>query len=631
MRTAGTTLGRRGVLGFLEALDRIAEAESISQRRFYELAIHEFRARLDDYTAFARSHLISGEVGVRGRADVSVIIPVFQPELSWFRELLRALLAQTVKPAEIIFVLDGPQPTLRRLVADFKLTGTSIKVIEFDTNMGVAEACNAGIATSTSVYIMVLDHDDVPLPALFEFFSSAALADPDIIYFDEALIDEDATRVLNVSARGAFDLPHYLSHPYIVHPIFFRRALVQQAGGFDVTLAISHDVDFFLRCLLQARTITHVPLVGYLWRQVQKSLGTIRQAEVSNATQHAIERFLNARFGWSKGSVELGSGFNMYDIKPPPLENVRVAIVIPTKNRGALVDNCVQSIVSRRDFNASTHEIFIVDHESDEPSSLAILDRWSSKVGVTVLRHHGPWNFSEINNSAVKQIESRGTFSHFVFMNNDIELRTNDWLDALLGTFRFDDVGIVGCCLLYPDTLVQHAGVVVGLCGAAEHAFKFSSGFLEDGRRAPGYLGSLVATRHYGAVTAALMVVATEAFDAIGGFDEALAVGFNDTDLCIRASEAGWRTCYVGRVEATHFESASRGKSAGDPHPADTAHFIDRHLQEIRRGDVYYGLIMDWSSYSLEFSLEARKPFGFRTVAITDSITIRTGEGELVN
>lgn len=611
---AGTTFGHGGIAGFLDALDQIAEAEGTVQRRFQELDIVEFRARLNTFSAFARTHLFDGASPSDARvAGVSVIVPVYQPDLSRFRELLGSLLAQVVKPAEIIFVLDGPQPDPRRLIAAFKATGSKVGLVELDRNRGAAAASNAGLAAATQPYVMILDHDDIVLPPLFEFFAHAATATPDIVYLDEGIVDEDARNVLSVSARGAFDLPHYLSHPYIVHPVFIRRELALQVGGFDASMRISHDVDFFLRCVLHAQTITHVPLVGYLWRQVRRSLGSKLQAEVSEASRLAVQRFVAARFGWPETSVSQGATFNMYDIKPPPDSDARVAIIIPTRNRGDLLDACVQSVMDRRGFNQTRHQIFIVDHETNEPSSLKVLERWSAEDGVTVLSHKGPWNFSEINNSAVRQIQARGQFSHFAFMNNDIELRTNDWLDGLLGAFRFDDVGIAGCYLSYPDTLVQHAGVVVGLCGAAEHAFKFSGGRLADGRRAPGYLGSLVATRHFGAVTAALMVVAAEVFHSLGGFDEALAVGFNDTDLCLRAGESGWRTCYVGRVEAVHFESASRGKSAVDPHPMDTARFIDRHLRAIRRGDDYYGLTMNWSSPALEFSLEPRKPFRLRT------------------
>lgn len=613
---AGATFGRGGMGAFLDALDRIAEAEGTVNRRFQELDLAEFRERLDTFTAFARTHLVQGEAAIDGRvAGVSVIVPVYQPDLSRFRELLASLLAEVVQPAEIIFVLDGPQPGPRRLIAAFKPQASKVVLVELDRNHGVGSACNAGLAAATQPYVMILDHDDIVLPPLFEFFAHAAAADPDIVYLDEAIVDEDARNVLSVTARGAFDLPHYLSHPYVVHPVFVRRDLALRAGGFDASMRISHDVDFFLRCVLHARTITHVPLVGYLWRQVRRSLGSTRQAEFSEASRLAIQRFVVARFGWPETSVAKGTSFNMYDIKPPPRPDARVAIIIPTKNRGDLLDVCVQSIVDRRGFNQSPIEIFIVDHESDDPSSLKVLERWAAADGVTVLAHKGPWNFSEINNAAVRQIEARGEFSHFVFMNNDVELKTNDWLDGLLGAFRLDDVGIVGCYLSYPDTLVQHAGVIVGLCGAAEHAFKFSAGRLADGRRAPGYLGALVATRHFGAVTAALMVVARDVFDALGGFDEAFAVGFNDTDLCLRANDSGWRTCYVGRVEAVHYESASRGKSVVDPHPMDTARFIDRHLRAIRRGDDYYGLTMNWSSPALEFSLEPRKPFRLRTIS----------------
>jgi GT2 family glycosyltransferase len=125
----------------------------------------------------------------------------------------------------------------------------------------------------------------------------------------------------------------------------------------------------------------------------------------------------------------------------------------------------------------------------------------------------------------------------------------------------------------------------------------------------PSYLCSLSATRDYGAVTAALMVMPRSLFSKLNGFDESLSVGFNDTDLCLRAGKLGFKSCYVGAVTALHFESASRGHT---PHPQDTALFIKRHADIIGRGDDYYGRFMDWYFPLPRFTFSYAKPFRFQ-------------------
>jgi GT2 family glycosyltransferase len=202
-------------------------------------------------------------------------------------------------------------------------------------------------------------------------------------------------------------------------------------------------------------------------------------------------------------------------------------------------------------------------------------------------------------------------------MNNDIELVTDDWLDRMAAEFSWNDVGVVGCCLLYPDGTVQHAGVVVGLVGPADHVHRFAP-FLQfaDGPRAPGLLSALVATRDYSAMTAALMMVSLSEFEAVDGFDERLAIGFNDTDLCLRIGARGLRSTYLGSVVAIHHESATRRSTGGVDHPEDTALFRERYKAMIRDGDPYHGAAFDWTQTTPQLTERAQKRFGLRRVKL---------------
>jgi GT2 family glycosyltransferase len=174
----------------------------------------------------------------------------------------------------------------------------------------------------------------------------------------------------------------------------------------------------------------------------------------------------------------------------------------------------------------------------------------------------GPFNFSRLNNDAVAL--ARGEI--LVFLNNDIEVMEPTWLSALVAEAIRPEVGAVGATLLYPNGLVQHAGVVIGLAGGpAGHAFHL---FRADH---PGFLHMLRATRRVSAVTAACLAVRRETFLAAGGFDaEAFPVALNDVDLCLRLDAAGLRNLNVGRVRLLHKESASR---PSDRHPDEEARY----------------------------------------------------------
>ena len=135
-----------------------------------------------------------------------------------------------------------------------------------------------------------------------------------------------------------------------------------------------------------------------------------------------------------------------------------------------------------------------------------------------------PFNWAALNNAAA--VSARGEV--LVFLNNDIEARSAGWLDALVAQALRPSAGAVGARLLYPAGRVQHAGVVVGLGGAAGHAL---AGLPGD---RPGYLGMAVLTRDVSSVTGACLATRREVFDRLGGFDEALGLDLNDIDYCLR-------------------------------------------------------------------------------------------------
>jgi len=277
--------------------------------------------------------------------------------------------------------------------------------------------------------------------------------------------------------------------------------------------------------------------------------------------------------------------FNVLDIRFPISPGAKVAILIPTKNQAKLLRDCVESV--ERTTPRELADIIVIDHESDDGETLAYLAELRQRH--RVISAVGPFNFAAINNAAVAEV--RGPYSHYLFLNNDTAAPEAGWLEHMLGLGCRADVGVVGATLIYPDNAIQHAGIVVGLLGGADHAFRgrpFSRNYFE---REPGENCDLISTRDYSAVTAACLLIRADVFDAVNGFDEGFAVGFNDVDLCLRVRAKGWKVLRDAQAVSIHYESQSRGTA--DRHPADTQRFQERYAELLRAGDPFTSPLLD--------------------------------------
>ena len=520
---------------------------------------------------------------------LSVVMPVWNTPERWLREAVASVLAQTYVKWELICVDDASSAGhVPPVLSEAAKSDSRVRVLRNAKNLGVAATTNVAIRAASGEYVVFMDHDDVLEPQALHRFAQAILQQgADMLYGDEVLTaQEDLDRILHVSARPALSYDYYVSHPYFVHPIAVRRELALKVGGLDEGLSISHDVDFNLRVLERAETVSHIPDILYRWRQVANSSGHQKAEQVTQTTIGVITRHLE-RLGFG-AQVSAGPIFNTYRTRfsgDVCSTQGKVAIIVPTKNREDLLRMCVESIEATT--SPEAYDLVVVDHDSDSPSAQAYLKSISTRH--TVIPYSGIFNFSQINNFAISRL-SRG-YAYYLFMNNDIEAVEPGWLDSMCDLAARRDVGVVGAMLLYPDRTVQHAGVVMGMHGAAEHAHKWVP-FYHRGRRAPGYDQALVSTRDFSAVTAACMLMRTEVFHEVGGYDEKLVVGFNDVDLCLRIGLAGYKILNDAHAVLIHHESASRGKSTTDPHPEDSSLFTTRYKDIITGGDPFFSPLL---------------------------------------
>lgn len=280
-----------------------------------------------------------------------------------------------------------------------------------------------------------------------------------------------------------------------------------------------------------------------------------------------------------------------------------VSIIVPTRDACWLLRQCVESLLARTAY--PRFEVLVVDNQSSDAETLAYLQELAIRPNVRVLRYDRRFNYSAINNFAVR--EARGEL--LCLLNNDTEVISPDWLEEMAGQLLQDDAGVVGAKLYYPDGRVQHAGDVLGVGGTANHLHAFIA------HDAPGYCNRAVVVQALSAVTGACLLTKRALYERLGGLDERhLPVAFNDVDYCLRVREMGGKVIWTPHAELYHHESVSRGKDktlARRLRAWREARYMRRRWRDAMRNDPFYN--PNFSSARPDFVLgpvlEAGRPW----------------------
>lgn len=523
--------------------------------------------------------------------EISILMPTFNTPPDVLRQAIDSVQSQLYENWELCISDDcSTDPQVQAIIDAYVRSDVRIKASYGKQRLGISIATNRALDNAVGDFAILLGHDDMlEKQALLRIAQSIVFDDPDLVYSDEVIVAADGKEVLGFALRPQFSIEYLRSHPYIVHVVAFRTELLRELGGLDASLSISQDYDLILRAVERARKIVHIPEVLYRWRTMPESPVHQQKESVTESAKQIIAAHLARTH--TPGNVQDGPAFNSFDVRYPLNPDLKVAIVIPTKNHGELVRQCIDSL--ERTTSSVDYEIILVDHDSDDKESLEYFD--SLRERHVVLNYSGPFNFSKINNWAIDQISPE--YTHYLFCNNDIEAIEEGWLERMLELGQRPGTGVVGAKLLYPGAEVcQHAGVGVGMFGAAEHYGKFMKVHTADGAIEQGYMCAMISNREMSAVTAACMLVRADVFHQVGGYDEQLAVGFGDVDLCLRIRAADYLVLFCAHAQLLHHESLSRGKSTTDPHPEDTALFVKRWAEFISLGDPYFNPALSHAS-----------------------------------
>ncbi|MBS2024844.1 MAG: glycosyltransferase [Deltaproteobacteria bacterium] len=607
----GLSEGRRPHPSLANATPRTLELLSLGHRPRLPAPTAAALPEEDVYQRWIREHdtlkpseralLLADLELMRHKPLISIVMPTYNSEEKWLRRAVETIRAQLYPNWELCISDDGsPEPHVRPLLEEPKRLDPRIKVTFNAKNGGISAASNVAIDAAQGEFIAFVDHDDeIPETALYYVAAELNLRpDADFLYSDQDKIDVNGKR-FDPYFKPDFNPDLLRSQNYVDHLAVFRTALVRKLGKLRSEMDGSQDYDMVLRTI-EATTperVRHIPHVLYHWRAVPGSI-----AADENAKSKAPERSRTAlRQHLQRSGIEatVTSDFPQYSIHrvvyPVPEPEPLVSIIVPTRDRLELLEPLVDDVLHRT--NWRTLEVLIVDNDSKEPATLAYLERIAADPRVRVLKHPGKFDYSAINNEAVRVAKG----SILAFLNNDLRTIQADWLREMVSHAIRPGVGAVGARLYYANDTVQHGGVFLGYRQLAGHLFRYAR------RESLAQWARCMLTQNLTAVTAACMVVRRETFEQVKGFSADFTVTFNDVDLCLRIRELGLRNVYAPHAELYHLESMTRGDLA---HQHEEDLFSKRWADLIANDPAYNpNLTITAEDFSPAFPPRARQPW----------------------
>jgi len=502
------------------------------------------------------------------RPKISIILPVYNPPEEYFKAAIQSVLSQVYTNWELCIADDcSTNLNIKTIIKEFSEQDDRIKYVFRKENGHISASSNSAIEIATGEFIALLDHDDLITPdALYE--NVLALnnnKELDLIYSDEDNIDVNGT-LFEPHFKPDWCPDNLLCRNYICHFTIIRTKLVKQVGAFRLGYEGSQDYDLFLRVTEQTTNIHHIAKILYHWRIHEESTALNNAAAkpyIYKSGIKALKDALNRReIGGEISAIDNSVGY--YSIRYKIINKQKVSIIIPTKNQTELTNTCITSI-----FNLTTYpdyEVVLMDNNSSEESFFKMVKTWEDKEPdrFKCISDKDDFNFSRLMNTLVKN--SNGEY--LLLLNNDIEVIHEDWMDAMVEQAQRESIGAVGAKLMYKNNTIQHAGVVIGLGGIAGHCFVGKEPYES------GYFNYIQSINNFSAVTAACLMVKRTHFNEVNGFDEDLAVEFNDVDFCLKLKERGYNNICLPHVTLYHYESVSRG------HPHKTKESYERHVRE---------------------------------------------------
>lgn len=516
---------------------------------------------------------------------ISIVIPLYNTPVPYLKELLDSVQAQTYPNFQLCLADGSDNSRTGDYIRENYGTDKRIQYKLLENNAGISENTNEAIKMATGEFIMFSDHDDTLAPnALFEIVKEMnEHPGTDVVYTDEDKVTMDGKRYFDPHFKPDFNLDMLRCNNYICHIFVVKREILEQVGMLRKEFDGAQDFDFILRCCEKAENIRHVAKILYHWRNHPASTAGNPESKMYayEAGRNAVQAHYD-RIGM-KAEVSMTEQWGRYRTKLFVEGEPLVTIIIPNKDHKKELKTCVDSLFEKTSYQ--NFEILIIENNSTGKEIFAYYrELEAAHENVRVLTWEKEFNYSAINNFGAEH--ARGEY--LLLLNNDIEVKTENWMEEMLSYCQREDVGIVGAKLLFPNEKIQHAGVILGMgpSGTAGHLFYNFPGdqFV--------YAGRSQTTQDLSAVTAACMMVKKELYQKVGGMDEAFQVAFNDIDFCLRVRETGKLVVFQAYAELYHHESLTRGYETSQKNKKrfkeEIKLFKTRWKDILEAGDPYY-------------------------------------------
>lgn len=505
----------------------------------------------------------------------SVLTPIYNTKPEWLVEAALSLINQSFPDWDWWLVDDGSTDRETRKLLDLLATVSPQVHVAASPGKGISAATNHALSQAQGESVCFLDHDDLLHPMALASMNEKLEEGYDVAYSDEDKLEDNSGVLVEPFFKPDWSPEYFRGVMYLGHLLCVKREMARKVG-FDSTYDGIQDFEFMLRLSETGPRIGHVPEILYHWRKTPNSIAekTDAKPHIGPLQQKAVNAHL-ARLGLPASAAQSHLPHRL-SILPVKRERYpRVSVVIPTRDAPKILGRCLRSI-----FETTSHpdfEVILVDNDTTDTASIALMKQYP----VRRIEFPGKFNFSRANNLGAEAASGE----LLVFLNNDTEVITEDWLQHLAYYVEQPEVGAAGALLIYEDRTVQHAGVTLGMRGTADHVMR---GFPMD---VDGYAGNLACAREVSVVTAACLMTRASLFREIGGFNPHYFTAYQDVDLCLRLRARGLRVICTPRAYLLHDEFVSRPQSYYDM--VDRMLLLDQWEEVIEDGDPYYNRNLD--------------------------------------
>ncbi len=535
----------------------------LRQTRFHGWYSRFAPADQSSYAAWMKHEETVQPPALADTPHLAILMHVVNPRREWLEDAVTSVRSQSYGEWELwISVDEGLERWVTACLSTAASEDPRIHVLEIPTGRGIAAGLNRAAAEARSDYLLVLGSSDRLAADALHWL--AAQQPAEIIYADEDRLDGQGCRNEPIF-KPDWSPDLLLSCMYFGRTMMVSRAAWERAGGFRAEYEPSHDYDLALRITDRPVTVKRLARVVYHGREYALPVNGSRPLEAATSSRRALEDALRRR--GTAGQVEEGPRPDVLRVRWKPCGQSLASVMICSRSP-RLLNQCLESIAARTAY--PNREIIVVHHLGPQDQAM---EKVIARHGVKRVPYAGPFHFSRMNNLAVQSALG----NVLVFLNDDTEPLEESWLGRLVGQVERSEIGTVGGRLLYPSGTVQHAGIAVGIGDGCGH--------IGRGALQARYWPWLELTRDVSAVTGACLAIRTELFHELGGFADEFPTDYNDTDLCLRVREAGYRVTYDSAIVLRHYEGRTRHSTVT---LRDRENWYNRWSDLIDAGDPFY-------------------------------------------